>query len=372
MSAADVVTQEQLAERESLNPLIDAAIDHEKWPVARLVSLFESEPASPAEKARVYLKRQAVLNRLIKHRNGQRALVVGITGTPGAGKSSLINEVSHRLLRADSKLSVAIIAVDPSSQVSGGALLGDRTRVRFANNDKRLFFRSQASHLELGGLGKKTFQAVRLLKLLFDVVIVETVGIGQSELEINQLSDITCLVLQPLTGDQVQFMKAGIMEVPNVFIVNKCDENELAQRSYHLLKSSLKLISISVDKEVKSSKPVFLTSALKQTGIDQLTDYLLEQKHSQEVYKDSSQQEDFFLRKWIRKQYGDYGIKVYNRLMPAAEDSLLASSSARLLPGAANLKQTPDNNAGKHKSLEQKEAEFNRIIDEMVRPLNDL
>ena len=117
-----------------------------------------------------------------------------------------------------------MLAVDPSSQVSGGALLGDRTRMRFPPDERRLFFRSQASESDLGGLGPSTFQVCRLLTRLFDCVMIETVGIGQSEADIRHLADRVYLVLQPLGGDEVQFLKAGIIEVPHAFILNKCDE----------------------------------------------------------------------------------------------------------------------------------------------------
>src|SRR5690606_6958306 len=116
---------------------------------------------------------------------------IGITGTPGAGKSTLVGEMATRLVGADDHTAVAVLAVDPSSQISGGALLGDRTRVRFPAGEPRLFFRSQASDRELGGVSRTTFPVCRLLHRLFDVVFVETVGIGQSETEIQHVSDWT-------------------------------------------------------------------------------------------------------------------------------------------------------------------------------------
>jgi LAO/AO transport system kinase len=356
MSTENLAKQTKPACQDELNDLIVRAIALEKWPVARLVSMFEAEPARPSEAAKAADKRLAILSRLTELAPYKQALVIGITGTPGAGKSSLISELCMQLRDAEPELSIAVVAVDPSSQQSGGALLGDRTRVRFPTNDKRLFFRSQANHLDLGGLGKKTFHAVRLLRRLFDIVIIETVGIGQSELEIDQLSDITCLVLQPLTGDQVQFMKAGIMEVPDIFIVNKCDEDELAQKSYHLLKSSLKLISVSVDKHVAEAKPVFLTSALKQKGISQLARYILKQSKDPDIYKDPVIQENFYLKKWIRENYGNYGIEIYQRKMSA--------SFIRNTVGQATRCQSD-------KSYEQSEAEFNKLIRSMIRPLDD-
>jgi len=352
-----VTTNQEKSELENnLNEMIEAAVSLEKWPVARLVSMFEAEPAFAEGAEKAAAKRQHIFDRLDQLGKNKNALVIGITGTPGAGKSSLISELCLQLLATNPALSAAVIAVDPSSQQSGGALLGDRTRVKFPANDKRLFFRSQANHLNLGGLGKKTFLAVRLLRRLFDVVIIETVGIGQSEMEIDQLSDLTCLVLQPLSGDQVQFMKAGIMEIPDIFIVNKCDEDELAQQSYHLLKSSLKLIRITVDKNSKDAKPVFLTSALKKKGIDQIAEFILKQKQDPGVYKNSRDQENYFLKKWIYQNYGNYGLEVYKQY-----NSDNDNNNEGDIPNG-----TPCNQAYEHKIRS-----FNKVIATMVRPLGN-
>ncbi|HEU5057621.1 MAG TPA: hypothetical protein VFU21_13900, partial [Kofleriaceae bacterium] len=153
----------------------------------------------------------------------RRARLVGLTGPPGAGKSSLIAAIAPRLLVEQPGWAVAVLAVDPSSAASGGALLGDRVRVRFPPDDDRLFFRSQSSDLELGGLGRHTFAVCRLLQHLFDVLLVESVGVGQSEIEITRLVDRTLLVLSPHWGDSVQLMKAGVMEVPDLVVLAKQD-----------------------------------------------------------------------------------------------------------------------------------------------------
>ena len=156
--------------------LIEAATRGEKHSVARLISLFEDRrPGAPERRA-------AVLEALDAGRGDRGAgTIIGITGTPGSGKSTLLSRLTVDLLAADSTLSIAVLAVDPSSQVSGGALLGDRTRMRFTPDERRLFFRSQASDSDLGGLGPSSFQVCRLLTRLFDCVMIETVGIGQSE-----------------------------------------------------------------------------------------------------------------------------------------------------------------------------------------------
>ncbi len=339
MNVAAMASQTTPALSDDIKQLIDRALKMEKWPIARLISMVEVESDSAAEQRHVILD---YLDSVVEEAN-RDALVVGITGTPGAGKSTLIGELCLRMLQGSDDLFVAVIAIDPSSQRSGGALLGDRTRVKFPSKDKRLFFRSQASHQELGGLGKKTYHAVRLLRYIFDIVVIETVGIGQSELEIDRLSDLTCLVLQPLTGDQVQFMKAGIMEIPDLFIVNKCDEDALAKKSYHLLRASLKLIDISTEQDSDRARPVFMTSALKNKGIEELARHILSLRQDPESFKNREIQGEYYLCKWIRQNYGGYGIEVYQ-----------------------SIKQ---NSTSERFSFEDREKAFNRMIKGMVKPL---
>ncbi len=296
---------------DELKALVDHALVLEKWPVARLVSIFETESEAAG------VQRQAIMAYLATVKPTRCARILGITGTPGAGKSSLIGLVCMSLLSRYSDISIAVIAVDPSSHTSGGALLGDRTRTNFPVAEKRLFFRSQASALDLGGMGRKTFQVVRLLRKLFDLVIIETVGIGQSEIEVDRLSDQTLLVMQPLAGDQVQFMKAGIMEVPDAFVINKCDEDMLAQKSYHLLRASLKLANIYVNEENQQSKPIFLTSVIKKKGIEELADHLLGVRNLENDAEAFAVTERFFLEKWVKEEFGNYGLGVCEQYLTA-------------------------------------------------------
>jgi LAO/AO transport system kinase len=151
-----------------------------------------------------------------------RAFVVGVTGPPGAGKSTLVDKlIAH--YRREGK-SVGVLAIDPSSAFTGGALLGDRVRMQSHNLDPKVFIRSMASRGGTGGLAKATRNAIRLLDASSkDVVIVETVGAGQSEVEIVKVSDATVVVTVPQLGDQVQIFKAGLMEVGDIFVVNKAD-----------------------------------------------------------------------------------------------------------------------------------------------------
>lgn len=290
---------------------IEQAKELEKWPIAQLISIFERNTTEN------FVTRHQIVSHLNDDKNGSHkdGMVLGVTGTPGAGKSSLIGELCLTLLQQRPEMSIAVLAIDPSSHESGGALLGDRTRTIFPVKDKRLFFRSQASQQDLGGMAKQTFHVTRLLRKLFDLIIIETVGIGQSEIEVQKLSDHTCLVMQPLAGDQVQFMKAGIMEVPDTFIINKCDEDTLAKKSLHLLKSSLKLASIYVenagDKQQATVKDIFLTSATKRKGIAELAEHILEQRDQAICPESLVQQEDYFLHKWINQAYGEFGEGVY-------------------------------------------------------------
>lgn len=296
--------------------LLQQAKGHEKWPIARLISMFERNTEEN------FIARHQIVSYLNNNEKSfnKKALVLGVTGTPGAGKSSLIGETCLKLLGLNPDLSIAVLAIDPSSHESGGALLGDRTRTIFPVKDKRLFFRSQASQQDLGGLSKQTFHVTRLLRKLFDIIIIETVGIGQNEIEIQKLSDHTCLVMQPLAGDQVQFMKAGIMEVPDTFIINKCDEDALAKKSLHLLKSSLKMAQIYVHdsnagtSDTKAPRDIFLTSAIKKKGLDELASYIIEVSSSAVSDSLIQQQENYFLNKWIRQAYGEFGQSIYQHL----------------------------------------------------------
>lgn len=284
--------------------VVERARELNKHAVSQLVSVFEDTRPDAAD------RRAQVLAQL----GPAKATVIGVTGTPGAGKSSLVARIVPALL-ADSALSVAVLAVDPASHVSGGALLGDRTRTRFATGEKRSFFRSQSNAAELGGLAPTTFQVTRLLKRLFDIVIVETVGIGQSELDIRYLADHVYLVLQPLGGDEIQFLKAGIIEIPDSFILNKCDDPAAGQ-SYYQLRSSLSLAR-PFDEELP---PIHRTSARTGEGIDELASALLNvgPRHSDD------ERERYFFSRWVEDEWGNTG----RRYLAASPDALKAGFDA--------------------------------------------
>jgi len=163
---------------------------------------------------------EPLLRELFPHTG--RALILGVTGPPGAGKSTLCDQLA-RLLRGEGK-TVAVIAVDPSSPYSGGAILGDRIRMQDHHADPGVFIRSMATRGSLGGLARATTEMVMLLDAAGrDVILVETVGVGQDEVEIARLAHVTLVVLTPGAGDDVQTLKAGIMEIAQVFVINKAD-----------------------------------------------------------------------------------------------------------------------------------------------------
>lgn len=169
----------------------------------------------------------------------QDGVALGLTGPPGVGKSTLLNGLIARMRSRG--LRVAVIAIDPSSKTSRGALLGDRTRLMIDPSDDAVFVRSMAARDRLGGISEQTFPATILLRALFDVVIVETVGVGQSETEISMVADLTAVCVQPGSGDSLQFIKAGIAEIPDLFVVTKADLGAIACRTQSDLRSAVAL-----------------------------------------------------------------------------------------------------------------------------------
>lgn len=188
-------------------------------------------------------------------------LVLGLTGPPGVGKSTLTNAMIKSLrIRG---ISVGVIAIDPSSRRSGGALLGDRTRIETDPEDQGTFVRSMAARRRLGGLADLTYPASILMRVCFDWVIVETVGVGQSETEIVDCADVVVFCAQPGSGDALQFMKAGVMEMPDVVLVTKGDMGEPARRAAADVMGALSLTA-----EDRPPARVAIVSSLTGAGID--------------------------------------------------------------------------------------------------------
>jgi LAO/AO transport system kinase len=205
---------------------------------------------------------------LLQLRNTQQAKVVGITGPPGAGKSTLVNALLNHWVQKGKK--IAVIAIDPSSPFNYGALLGDRIRMSDFYTNPNVYIRSLASRGELGGLHPKIIEITDLVKNApFDFILVETVGVGQSEVEIAALADCTVVALVPESGDIVQTMKAGIMEIADIFVVNKSDSPD-AETMYNNLR-----IMVHERRHNDNEIPVIKTIATTHQGIDELA-YMIE------------------------------------------------------------------------------------------------
>lgn len=241
--------------------LVDRARDGEPRAVARLISLVEQGSSALPEVAAA----------LARHTGN--AQVVGITGAPGVGKSTSTNALV-RAYREQGKR-VAVIAVDPSSPFSGGALLGDRVRMGDHATDSGVFIRSMATRGHLGGLSWATPQALRVLDASgFDVILVETVGVGQSEVEIVALADTTLVLLAPGMGDGIQAAKAGILEIADVFVVNKADRDGADQTARDLK------YMISLGRRDREGPlwrpPVVKTVAARMEGLDRVVEAITE------------------------------------------------------------------------------------------------
>src|SRR4051812_1630059 len=189
------------------------------------------------------------------------AHVVGVTGPPGAGKSMLLGELV-RAGRADRR-TVAALAVDPSSRRSGGALLGDRARIAFDPDDDGIFIRSTAAGGRLCRLAPATRAAPHALAAAFDVVVIETVGVGQSETEVAEVADTVAVIVQPGSGDVLQFLKSGIMEIPDVLVVSKADLGDIALRARRDLHAAMRSLG-------GRTKVVAVSSLAPPSGIDEL------------------------------------------------------------------------------------------------------
>src|ERR1700744_1294048 len=203
--------------------------------------------------------------------------IIGITGPPGAGKSTLVNSLISDLLNKGNK--IAVLAIDPTSPFNLGSLLGDRIRMATHFNHPDVFIRSLATRGSLGGLSAKTIEMSDVLRAAgFDYVLIETVGVGQSEIEIAGLADVTFVVLVPESGDEIQNIKSGLMEIADAFIINKADRDDA-----DLFANNLK--KIIHQKETKET-PVFKTVATTGEGITEITDFIVSAQNIKNARKE--------------------------------------------------------------------------------------
>ena len=236
-------------------PLSERVLQGDPRAIARAISLIEDDAAEAAE-----------LVRRIFPSTG-RAYLVGVTGAPGAGKSTLVDRLIAEV-RSRGR-SVGVVAVDPTSPFSGGAILGDRVRMQAHFADTGVFIRSMATRGHLGGLARATGEAALVLDASGkDTVIIETVGVGQDEVDIVRTADISIVMLVPGTGDDVQALKAGIMEIADIFVVNKADR-EGADRTVASIEAMLSLESFT---DGRWRPPILKTEATAGKGTTELAD----------------------------------------------------------------------------------------------------
>ena len=278
---------------------LDEILKGEKAAVAQALNLLEDKKPSSLAR-RVKLVETLSLNAKPERH------VIGITGPPGVGKSTLLSRIIP--IYRDQKKSIGIITVDPSSKMSGGALLGDRTRISYDPKDTDIFIRSMAAGRHLGGLAWRTRQCLTLFESIYDRIIIETVGVGQSETEIEDVVDTVVSVVQPGSGDVLQFMKAGIMEIPHILVMNKADRKSLAEKSKNDLEAVASIASTDME---GWNLALSMTSALEGWGVDALVTAI--EKHGFYLNERNISEKRRQNRiKWVhmifRERFGSFGV----------------------------------------------------------------
>ena len=275
-------------------PTLSALAGGDKRMLARALAAIETDAGSPALAALLDAACEAA-----------RAHVLGLTGPPGVGKSTLASALVTRA-RARGE-TIGVIAVDPSSRRTGGALLGDRARITTDPNDTGVFIRSMAARDRLGGLSNETIAAMVLMRAIYDRVLIESVGIGQSEADISFAADTVVLCVQPGSGDSLQFMKAGVMELPEVIAVTKADMGAAAQRARSDVEGALSLAS-----EHGWRAPVVAVAAARAEGLDDLEEAVARHRAFLAEHGRLAQRRDAQERSWIdetiRTRFGTDGL----------------------------------------------------------------
>lgn len=247
-----------------ISRLIKKMLEGDRHALARLFTLLDRDP----------LQSSAIMKALSPH--ARMAYCIGLTGLPGAGKSTIVNGLVQTL--RNQGLSIGVLAVDPTSPFGSGAILGDRVRMQQHYLDSDVFIRSLATRGSGGGISRITGASVKLLGASGkDIIIVETVGIGQTELDIMKVADTVVVTLTPEAGDSVQAMKAGLMEIADIFVVNKADRPGATR-----LASTIKGMLKAGDRELWWKPPVLLTQANKGKGIQPLNDGILQHRMAME------------------------------------------------------------------------------------------